>query len=285
MFLRLFSLLICCVFPVMQTAAQKKASLLWKVEGPGLSSPSYIFGTIHIIPATDFRFSRAADSVFNLSDKVVFEMDISDPALQLKVLKHMQMDSGITLRTLYTARDYQKIKSKTERMGLNLEPFQRFLPVIVQQNIILKTALGGETRSYELFLLDKARQAGKTIVGLETAEDQVKALKSIPLEKQAHMLKESVLRHGKSGKQLKKLIRLYKQEETEKMYNLTTKDKNMKEGSEALLAARNKAWVEKLRSLMAEGPVFIAVGAAHLGGPQGLVTLLKNEGYRVTALY
>jgi uncharacterized protein YbaP (TraB family) len=265
--------------------AQKKGSLLWKVEGPGMVAPSFIFGTIHLIPAADFHFSRAADSVFGLAGKVVFEMDVSDPALQLKVLKHMQLDSGKTLRTLFSENDYRKIQRKAEKLGLNLELFQNFLPVMVQQNFILKTALGSDTRSYELFLMDKARQSGKSVVGLETAEDQVKALKAIPLEKQARMLKESVVRPHKARKELLKLINLYKTGNIDKMHKLTTRDKNMKEGREALLARRNNAWVEKLKPLMEEGPVFVAVGAAHLGGPEGLVALLEKEGYRVTALY
>lgn len=265
--------------------AQKKGSLLWKVEGPGLATPSYLFGTIHLIPAADFHFSRAADSVFGLAGKVVFEMDISDPALQLKVLKYMQLDSGKTLRALFSANDYRKIQRKAEKLGLNLELFQNFLPVMVQQNFILKTALGGDTRSYELFLMEKARQSGKTIVGLETPEDQVKALRTIPLEKQARMLKESVVQPRKARKELLKLIKLYKTGNIDKMYRLTARDKNMKEGSEALLASRNKTWVEKLKPLMAEGSAFVAVGAAHLGGLEGLVALLEKEGYRVTALY
>lgn len=285
MFKKLLSAFLIFSFSLVAAVAQKRGSLLWKVEGPGLAAPSFLFGTIHLIPAGDFRFSHSADSVFGMAGKVVFEMDISDPALQLKVLKHMQLDSGKTLRSLFSEKDYHRIQRKAEKMGLNLDLFQNFLPVMVQQNFILKTALGSDTRSYELFLLDKARQTGKAVVGLETAEDQVKALKSIPLDKQARMLKESVLQPKKARKELMKLIQLYKTGDTEKMYRLTTRDKNMKEGSEALLAARNKSWVEKLKPMMAEGPAFVAVGAAHLGGPEGLIALLEKEGYRVTALY
>lgn len=285
MFRKLLSAFLASSLALSSAPAQKKGSLLWKVEGPGLAAPTFLFGTIHLIPAADFRFSRAADSVFGMAGKVVFEMDISDPALQLKVLKYMQLDSGKTLRSLFSEKDYSKIQRKAEKMGLNMEIFQNFLPVMVQQNFILKTVLGSDTRSYELFLMDKARQAGKSVLGLETTEDQVKALRSIPLDKQARMLKESVMRPRKARRELMKLISLYKTGDTEKMYRLTTRDKIMKEGSEALLAARNKAWVEKLKPLMAEGPAFVAVGAAHLGGPEGLVALLEKEGYHVTALY
>ncbi|MCX7650500.1 MAG: TraB/GumN family protein [Flavobacteriales bacterium] len=272
-------------FPFLLNAQGDRASaLLWKVEPPDKSAPSFLFGTIHLIPAQDFSFSRAADSALSLTEKIFFEMDISDPALQLRVLKSMKLDSGLTLSSLYKPTEYKKIKKKLEKAGVPLDMFQSFLPIMIQQNFLIKNVFGGDTRSYELFLLEKARQAGLQIDGLETVDDQVKALRAISLERQARMLKEGVLNPGRSRRQLLKLVRTYRRGDVEAMYRLTTREKSMKEGVEALLVERNRKWAERLQSEMRQRPVFVAVGAAHLGGPEGLIALLRRQGFRLTPI-
>lgn len=261
-----------------------KTSLLWKVYGAGLSQPSFLFGTIHMIPARDFVFSRAADSVFRMCGTLVMEMDISDPTLQLKVLKAMQMDSGTTLSSLFRGAQYKRIQKKVGKLGFTLEMFESFMPIVVQQNFILRHALGSDVRSYELYLLGLAREREVEIVGLEDVQEQVQALRAIPLPDQAAMLRRSVLRPASARRGLFKLIRHYKAGNLDKLLKFSTSEKSMKNSIESLLSQRNRNWIPRLKNLMARGSVFVAVGAAHLAGPQGLIALLRKEGYTVEAI-
>lgn len=275
MFLVLFSL------HFVLLSSQKEKSLLWKIEGPENIVPSFLFGTIHMIPAQDFIIDKKTDSVFRLSQKVVFEMDISDPTLQLKVLRYMMLDSGKTLESLYSPRDFRKIKKALQKQNIQIEIYARFMPIVVQQNVILKHIMGTDIKSYELHFLSWAKENNKPVVGLEKIEDQINALKSIPLDKQADMMKGSILRPKKSKKELLRLIKYYKKGDLERMIKIFMKDEKIEEGREALLLNRNKSWIEPLKEMMREGSVFVAVGAAHLGGEFGLIELIRKQGYKV----
>ncbi|MCS6981112.1 MAG: TraB/GumN family protein [Flavobacteriales bacterium] len=258
--------------------------LLWKVQGAGLSQPSFLFGTIHMIPARDFFFSRAADSVFRLCRTLVMEMDISDPTLQMKVLKAMQMDSGITLSSLFRRGQYKKLQKRVGKFGFTMEMFEKFMPIVVQQNFILRHTMGSEVKSYELHLLGLARQMEMEVVGLEEVQEQVKALRSIPLPEQAEMLKKSILRPATARRELFKFIRYYREGEIEKLLKFSNSKKSLRNSLESLLYERNRRWIPRLKGLMTKNSVFVAVGAAHLAGPQGLIALLRQDGYTVEAI-
>lgn len=78
------------------------------------------------------------------------------------------------------------------------------------------------------------------------------------------------------------MIATYKQQDIDKLYEAVSgKDADLKKYEDALLINRNRNWIPKISSLAAEGPVFVAVGAAHLGGEQGVISLLRKAGFTV----
>jgi uncharacterized protein YbaP (TraB family) len=56
------------------------------------------------------------------------------------------------------------------------------------------------------------------------------------------------------------------------------------EFNELLLLARNRSWIAPMSSQMQKESTFFAVGAGHLGGPEGVVALLKAQGYTLTPI-
>lgn len=260
-------------------------SLLWKVSGNGLAAPSYIFGTIHIIPAADFYTHPATDSILKTSKTLVMEMDLSDPTLQVKLMGQMMLDSGRTIKSFYTQSEYKKMSDKASKtFGFSLDALVAFRPIFAQQILVTRTMMGKETKSYEKYFMEIAQKSGLKLVGLETVEDQMSALNSISLERQAAMLKESILKYEKEKKDLEVMIRDYKAQKIEALYSYTTSKEKYKDFEDGLLAKRNKDWIPKIKNLTAEGTAFIAVGAAHLGGATGILELLRKEGFSVEAV-
>ncbi|MNY79236.1 TraB family protein [compost metagenome] len=61
-------------------------------------------------------------------------------------------------------------------------------------------------------------------------------------------------------------------------------DFGMEGNEELMLFSRNKKWIPRMRKIMAVKPTFFAVGAAHLGGENGVIALLRKEGYKLRAV-
>ncbi|MBK6997902.1 MAG: TraB/GumN family protein [Lewinellaceae bacterium] len=81
--------------------------------------------------------------------------------------------------------------------------------------------------------------------------------------------------------QLDEMLRLYREQDITAMQALIGEDNSMGQYEDFLLNNRNQNWIPVMGKMMAEKPTLFAVGAGHLGGKQGVVALLRKEGYRV----
>jgi uncharacterized protein YbaP (TraB family) len=258
-------------------------SLLWKISGKGLPQESYLFGTIHLIPAKDFFMPRGTDSLLLTSKKLVIEMDISDPTLQMRLMGAMMLDSGKTLASLYTPKEYDYLVKKLEKdYSIPIAMLGNMKPILVQQSLMMKQMMGGDFKSYEKEFMAKVEGKDISIVGLETLEDQLGALNAMSLEEQAKGLLKAVKNPKEGEKSLDKLIEKYKKQDIDGLYNsINGKGEDLKKYEEDLLVNRNKNWIPKIAEMAGKERIFIAVGAAHLGGETGVINLLRKEGYTV----
>ena len=82
---------------------------------------------------------------------------------------------------------------------------------------------------------------------------------------------------------LRKLIDVYKTQDVEKLFEITASQLDVEKGFHTrLLDDRNIAWIPKLETAFKEKPTFVAVGAGHLGGKKGVLSLLREKGYKVS---
>jgi uncharacterized protein YbaP (TraB family) len=261
--------------------AQK--SIFWKITGPEIKDTSYLFGTIHLIPSDRFFLPEGTEKALFSCQKLVMEMDLSDPSLQLKLMGAMMMDSGKTLENLYTPARYKTLTRNLEKKhGLSIEFFAKMKPVILQQTLMVKNLTGSAFKSYEKELQALAEKRSIPISGLETLEDQIRALDAMSLKKQAESLFKSA-KNGRIGeKAFRKMVALYVSQDLDGMLSgISKREPDFNEYEDALLKNRNKNWIAPMRSMMAEGSVFFAVGAGHLGGKDGVIALLRAEGFNV----
>jgi uncharacterized protein YbaP (TraB family) len=121
--------------------------------------------------------------------------------------------------------------------------------------------------------------------GLETVEDQVNVFEKIPYADQAKALVElikEIKKDSNSGKaEFKKLLDLYLAQDIDGMVVMSGEEffGDLENGEAELLTNRNQKWIPKIKAMSKEKPTFYAVGAAHLGGPNGVIRLLMKEGY------
>ena len=267
-------------------------SVFWKISGNGLKKPSYLYGTIHLIPKDGFKLPAAVTNAMNDSKRVAFEIDMKEMTnirTQMSLITKSFMAGGKTLKDLLSPEDYALVKAKMEEKGLPSGMFERmkpmFLSTLVTNGDESPSAATGNMTSVEMELYRLSRKRKLESAGLETAAYQMSIFDSIPYEAQAKMLVDGLRETGASndGKsELDNMIQLYRDQDISAMQSMISDTQyGMSNYEEILLNKRNRNWIPVMGRMMREKPTIFAVGAGHLGGPGGVVALLRKEGYRV----
>ena len=267
-------------------------SLLWQIEGKSLTTPSYLFGTIHMIGKDDFYLSDAAKEMIAEAKLVTFEINMEDMnniGAQLGLMMNAFMKDGKTLKDLLSDEDYKVVDAHFKKIGMPLFLLERikpmFLSVFASGDLDMNSMSSGEMVSYEMEIMKIAQEGDKEIAGLETAEYQMSMFDSIPYQAQADMLVESIKSTDSGSDQFDEMVKLYKNQDLQGMSKMLSSDEEgIGEYEDILLAGRNRNWIPIMGEMMMDQPTFFAVGAGHLGGEIGVVALLRKEGYKVTAI-
>ena len=269
---------------VSTTFAQSKSekidnSLLWEISGKGLSKPSYLFGTIHMICAADFIMTEQAKKAFAKADKLALEIDMSDPE-QMAAMQKMAMGDKPLSETL-TPEDYARLDAIVQKhAGISVKQLDSFTLLTVMSVLSSRSFGCMDLKFYEMEFIEMAKKSGMSVAGLETVQDQLTLFESgISTKDILEMMEAS------DQEVTKKMVEIYKREDLQQMFTLTTDDKLMSpEARKLMLDDRNIKWLDIMPEMMHKESVFFAVGAAHLPGKNGVIELLKKAGYTLKAV-
>jgi len=265
------------------TFAQEAKSLLWKVEGKGIK-PSYVFGTFHILPQKDMVIKDKVKQALHSCGQLVMELDFDDPALQANLMQSIAMKNGQTIDKLLSPKQYQALNVEiTAAVGAGVENFKAFKPFFLSA-LLIPSLIGDQPVSFEVELSKMAAAQDLPIEGLETAQEQAVIFDKVPYQKQADDLMEMVSDKPKMKKLYADMIDKYKSENLAEIDKLITELYSPEELA-VLLTDRNKTFATGVAKYGTSKPTFFAVGAGHLGGPEGLINLLKQQGYTLTPVY
>lgn len=265
---------------------KEEKSLLYEISGNGLSQPSYLYGTIHIICKDDFVMNEVTKKKFSEVQQVYLELDMDDPKMMPEMMKSMYMTDGSTLKTLMSEADYQKVSQFfKDSLKTNIGMMDKMKPFVLSSMTIPKL-IACPSQSYEETFMKMAKAENKEILGLETVGEQFGAIDKMGMKKQADMMLVKMIENWDEGKQtLKQMITDYKNQDVEALLDDMSKSKSSDANfQEDLLITRNQNWIPKIQKITKEKPTFFAVGAGHLGGKKGVIALLRNEGFTVKAV-
>lgn len=261
-------------------------SLLWEISGKGLKKPSYLYGTFHMMCKQDVFFSETMKQALTASKEVYFEMDLDDPSNTLGAMFFMNMKDGMTLKDLYNDDEYTKVEAFfRDSLKMPLFALQKMKPLMLQSMLYPKLLQCKQSSGVEMELLKLVAEQQKEVKGLETIQEQASFFDDIPYETQARELLKSLDSLSYWSAEFDKMVAVYKAQklnDIEKMFN--DSEFTSGENKAILLDNRNKRWVEQLSKIMPETNVFVAVGAGHLPGEQGVIELLRKAGYTVRPL-
>lgn len=268
------------------TIAQAQNTLLWRISGNGLSQPSYLFGTMHLLCADDIVLSDSLQSAIGRAGHVYLELEMDNMMEMFGAMQNMAMKGDSTLADLLTPSEYKAVKDyfDTHQGMVPFAMLETFKPMLTA-SLLAEQQAGAcdQLISMEQLIMKASKDQGKKIKGLETMSYQLSLFDKIPYRLQAQELYKAISRKGDGGAMdIKKLSEVYRAQQLEKLDALTHSDEmGMKQFTDLLLYNRNLDWLVKIRELMPSGTLVFAVGAGHLPGEKGLIQLLKKAGYKI----
>ncbi|MEO0328691.1 MAG: TraB/GumN family protein [Pseudomonadota bacterium] len=271
-------------------------SIFWKIEKDGLA-PSWLYGTMHM---SDPRISTipedAKDAILASETLVVESVDALDPQATMNAmasLTHLTMLQDGTLRDLVIDDLEDELAEAVATRGLSIEIADRMQPWLIATMVSLPVCeIQRKTRGERVLdqvLADFAKDNNRSVKGLETTAEQLEAIASLPAEFHIAALEETLMAGSRALDMIETMKILYLEEKINLVFPLmriimpeTGNAEGMAEFQEALITKRNLTMVERARPILAGGSSFIAVGALHLPGDDGMVNLLRKEGFKVT---
>ncbi|RYD54720.1 MAG: TraB/GumN family protein [Sphingobacteriales bacterium] len=281
------ALLIVFLFPFLAVAQQSATdgkSLLWKITSSELKKPSYLLGTIHLICPEDLVWTPAMKKSLQEAEKICLEMDMDDPSLMMEIALGMVDNSGKKLKDYFTAEQYVKVtRFVSDSLKMDIAMFQQVKPVALHTLLATKSAECADAMAYETMLTDEAKKQNKEVIGLEAASEQLELLNNMPEDSVINDLLEVAMGGYKDEREkYRKLVQLYKSQDLPALYSYIEQHKNDVGDINAFLSERNEKWISRMTEKMDSNSVFFAVGAGHLWGERGVITLLRKSGYKVT---
>ncbi len=261
--------------------------LLWLIEKPGVQ-PSYIFGTIH---SEDPRVTTIPDrvySAFSAADSVAFEILLDNKSSQ-EAARAMFFTDGRELKSVVDRKTYSQAVDamKHNKIDEGIVNMMKPWAIFVTLNLpVQKTGL-----FLDVILFNEAKKKNKELIGLEEIMEQVDALAGMSDADQIVLLKSTLQEYEKNSDFMDKLLDVYLSRDLEKIltlyekYQLTIEPRVAKIFNQRILIARNYRMLERMQILLEKGNSFVAVGALHLPGDEGILNLLRLQHYQVTSVY
>ena len=268
-----------------QTAVQKHC--LWEVETP--TNRVFLLGSLHLLKSDAYPLAAEIDTAYRLSPKVIFETDIGameDPAVQARMLNMGLYPEGQSLLQNISGDMRMALQKRITDMGLPMEAFVRFKPwflavtltALELQQLGFSPAYGIDVHYYA-----RARSDEKEIDFFEAIDYQFDLFGNMSAEDQNAFLGQTLKDLEIAAEMADDMMRYWQKGQVDKLYSLLFKSfEDYPEIENRLLLQRNKDWVKKIETMLGEPEnIFIVVGAGHLIGPQSVVALLKQKGYKV----
>jgi uncharacterized protein len=286
---RLIAIALAFAMLLVANAAQAK-TFAWKATGKG--GTIYLMGSIHVMPASFYPLDPVLEAAFKDSDLLVEEVDLAemlDPMKQMGILTRGMLPSNQSLDKVISPATLALVQKATGDLGPAAGPLMRFKPwmlAITLQGMELMKAGFDPALGLDQHFYDQAKESGKGVQGLETVEFQISRFDAMTMEQQDRMLSETLKELTTETETVGKLGDAWKAGDVPTIERIALADlKSDPLMYQRLLVERNKNWMPKIEALFARpGKALVVVGAAHLVGPDGLLTMLKARGYTVEQL-
>lgn len=257
---------------------------LWAVKDA--DTTIYLFGTVHLLPHdTDWHFP-ALDKALADSQALYVEITDDDPAHMTSLVLHYGIDTAHPLSGLLAPFDRGRLEHAVRLADVPggmaaLDIMRPWLAALTLTVAPLVKAGLDPNLGVDRQLRAAMEKAGKPVRALETAEQQIRFLADMPQALQLGLLRSTLRDTDRADVDLKRLIGAWKAGDDAAIARLENDQLKRQEPQlyRRLLVERNAAWAQRIKAMLGRpGTVFIAVGAAHLAGPDSVQAQLQAQG-------
>jgi uncharacterized protein len=281
----LFVALTCSTTATAQAPAAAGKSFLWKVQAG--AKVLYLAGSVHALDADSYPLAAAYEHAFTAAGTLVEEINLAEAeqlaAAPMLLAKGLYTD-GRTFEGAVAKDTATLVATRLKNTGIPMEMIRTMKPWMVMlmitafeaQKAGLDAALGLDKHFF-----DKARAANKPVLALETAESQIDRFDKMPEALQEQMLRSTLSELEVQRNSIAAMINAWRTGDAAAIEKMSLSSFDGYRGAyTSLIVERNNNWVPQIEACMAKPqPCLVVVGAAHLVGPDGLLTLLRKKGY------
>lgn len=262
--------------------------LLFRVEGE--HGNAWLLGSVHTLRPSDYPLDERIEHAYAAAGHLVFEIapqDFTGPTAAITALELARFADGRQLADVVDDETLQELAALLRKYGTDAAQMNGYEPWFVAMQLMNFTLLHhgySPLHGVDLHFMTRAQKDGKRTSGLETVREQLGIFDALPMERQLALLEQTIAESGNAGPELARLMRAWLDGDENTLAQIA--DEEMQADPllrEALLVKRNRRWAAEIGRMLAteKGDVMLVVGALHLAGEDGLVTLLREAGYEV----
>jgi len=266
------------------------ASPVWAVRGA--HNTVYLAGSIHLLPADDSALPAAFDRAYTDSARLVMELDLGKlDTLEAAawMMDHSALPAGTTLRGILGEARYQRVRAAAANVGLMSAGLDDRAPWMVGIELTdsAYTREGFDSdQGVEEQLVRRAQADNKPTAGLETLQEELGGLASLPSADQIHMLDQTLDELKDVKSEMREVVSAWRRGDAHKLAGLLSSEyQEFPALYRPLVLERNARWLPQVEELLKGADnSMVVVGALHLVGEGGLIEQLRHKGYQVRQL-
>ena len=258
--------------------------LFWRI-----GSNAFVFGTIHLEDPRLTALPVAVAAALDSCDAFIAEVPL-DPAALERSMPFILLDGEQTLADVLPESTYVRTERYLAAHHFDIDALSRFDVWMLAATLPLLDVLGGVPLDQTLYT--RCADQGKRVGGLETIEEQLQILDSLDLPEEIHLLEltlDLLEEQGEDVAYVERLLQLYLAGNEEDLLAFLfeigpTDDAVVQKYMDRLLHQRNRLMAERIAAELRREPqtaYFFALGAGHLGGPDGVLARLRLLGFDV----
>jgi uncharacterized protein len=267
-----------------EPAPADSAPFLWQVTTP--KTTHYLVGSVHLLPASAHPLPAALEAAYAATQALTFETDldaVSSPEMQGRMLGAAREDRPGGIQGQIGRRLYERLQKRAAGLGLPVpvcDEFRAWFCALTLELVTLQQAQFGVEFGIDQHFFVRAREDGRPVSGLESAESQVELFTRMPDALGKQVLAATLDERTYTSQTPADLLRIWRTGDLDALAAVVREMRRDYPQLHAhLLADRNRAWLPALAERFARAePQLVIVGAAHLVGPDGLLALLPGRG-------
>jgi uncharacterized protein YbaP (TraB family) len=264
-------------------------SSVWKVSKG--EQFLYIGGTCHVLRPADYPLPTEFDSAYAASDTLVFEIDpaaVQDPAFAMQLLAKASYTDGLSLKSVLSAETYQALAAQGSKSGLPIETLNNIKPGVVMMMLMMQelSKAGVSQQGVDMHYHALGLKDNKPVRSLETPEFQIDLITTMGDGMEDEMVRYGLEDLAHVEALFDQLIGAWRAGDLAEIEALFISDmQNYSELYAAILADRNLRWIPQINAFLKSPEIeFVLVGVAHAAGEDGILKLLRDQGYSVESV-